>query len=72
MSKNAMQEMANRVKELLPKDLGFTILVFPFNEPGVSNYISNANRSDMIKALRETAERLEKKEDFITPENNMY
>lgn len=67
-----MQQMADKVKSMLPNDFGFTILVFPFNEPGVSNYISNANREDMIKALRETADRLEQKQDFKTPENNMY
>lgn len=41
-------------------EMGFMLLVFPFNEPGVSNYISNAERSDMIMTLRETADRLEK------------
>lgn len=72
MSAHAMQQMAEKVKSMLPKDFVFTILVFPLNEPGVSNYISNANRSDMIKALREVADRLEAKQDFKTPYNNMY
>jgi len=72
MSAIAMQEMAKKVKSMLPKDFGFTILVFPFNEPGVSNYISNANRVDMIKSLREAADRLEHNQDFKTPENNIY
>ena len=43
MSAIAMQQMAKKVKKMLPKDFGFTIIVFPFNKPGVSNYISNAN-----------------------------
>lgn len=72
MSKLAMQEMAKRVSCLLPKDFGFAILVFPFQYPGIANYISNANREDMIIALRECADRLENKEDFKTPENNIY
>ena len=72
MSKLAMQEMAKSVAKFLPKEFGFTILVFPFNNAGVSNYISNANRADMIKSLRETADRLEKRQDFETPENNLY
>lgn len=72
MSKQAMKKMAESVKKMLPKDFGFTIIVFPFKNTGVSNYISNANRSDMIKALRETADRIEKNQDFKTPENNMY
>lgn len=72
MSKEAMGKMAESVQKMLPKDFGFMILVFPFDNPGVSNYISNAQREDMVKALREAANRLENKEDFETPENNIY
>jgi len=43
---------------------GFSLIVFKFNEPGISNYISNAKRTDMIKALKETVERLEKGQDI--------
>lgn len=38
----------------------------------IGNYISNAQRPEMIKVLRETADRLEKNQDFKTPDNNMY
>jgi hypothetical protein len=72
MSKIAMQKMAEQVIKLLPKDFGCTILVFPYQRPEVANYISTANREDMIKHLRECADRLEQKEDFETPENNIY
>ena len=41
-----MQHMAEKVSKMLPGDFGFAILVFPFNSPGTSNYISNAQRSD--------------------------
>lgn len=67
-----MQQMAEKVKTMLPSDYGFTILVFPLNKPGVANYISNAQRADMIKALREMADRLDNNQDFKTPYNNMY
>lgn len=67
-----MQEIAAKVDAMLPSDMGFTVLVFPLGNVGESNYISNANRSDMIKALREIADRLEKREDYKTPENNIY
>ena len=43
--------------------MGFALLVFEFEKPGISNYISNAQRKDMIKALKETVKRLESKED---------
>lgn len=37
-----------------PQKVGFCLLVFPFNgAPGLMNYISNAEREDMLKALRE-------------------
>lgn len=35
-----------------------------FNDPKVAQYISSANRSDAIKAMRECADRLERKQDF--------
>jgi hypothetical protein len=59
--------MAKAIDKTLCKELGrvgFVLLVFDFNQPGVANYVSNANRADMIKALRETADRLENKEDI--------
>jgi hypothetical protein len=34
-----------------------------FNDPKVGQYICNCNRSDTIKALRETANRLELRQD---------
>jgi len=40
-------------------EMGFALLVFDFGRPGVSNYISNAERGDMVTALRECADRLE-------------
>lgn len=43
--------------------MGFCLLIFPFHQPGISHYLANADRTDMIKALRETADRLERGED---------
>jgi hypothetical protein len=46
--------------------VGFALLVFEFGdrEGHGGHYISNAQRDDMIKALRETADRLERNEDI--------
>lgn len=44
--------------------MGFALIIFEFNQPGISNYVSNAQRDDMITALRETADRLEAKQDI--------
>jgi hypothetical protein len=39
----------------------FVLVVF--NDPALGQYISNCERADVIKAMRETASRLERKED---------
>jgi len=41
-------------------NLGFALVVFEFNKLDLGHYVSNARRDDMIKALRELADRLEK------------
>lgn len=35
-----------------------------FNDPAVAQYVSNCNRADMVKALREAADRVERGEDL--------
>lgn len=59
--KKMMQDAANGVVQAIPTGTLFALIVF--DEPRVGQYISNANRSDMIKALRETADRLEMRQD---------
>ena len=39
---------------------GFALLGFSFGDGGWSTYISNAERTDMIRAFREMADHLEK------------
>lgn len=64
-----MRVMAKALEDFLDEKLpgpkkGFALIIFEFNEPGISNYISNAERKDMIQALSETAERLERNQDI--------
>lgn len=54
-----MQEIARTVGAMTPKGWGFAVLCFSFGENGFMNWVSNAARQDMIKALRETADNLE-------------
>ena len=51
------------VESRLPKGTGFCVLFWPFGAPGISQYGANARRGDMIAALREAADRLERRED---------
>lgn len=62
-----MRELAQQIERMNGEALGgdrkgFVLIVFGFGAPGVSNYISNAARSDVVKALRELADRLEQAE----------
>lgn len=65
-----MRALARFINKKLPKGWGFCLLVFPFNAPGIANYISNAQRETMIEALKEKIKVLEAKDDFRTPEEN--
>lgn len=38
---------------------GFALLVFPFGDTGRTNYISNAERKDMLNAMKEFIARAE-------------
>jgi hypothetical protein len=50
--------LANRV---CPPGVGFALLLFTF-EPGWTTYCANAQREDMIRELRDLADRLERGE----------
>jgi hypothetical protein len=39
----------------------FVLLLF--NDPKIGQYVANCERFDVVKALRETADRLEKRQD---------
>lgn len=59
---NGMRLYGDLLKELLPNNMGFVLLTFEFGETrGLANYISSTNRQDIIKFLRETANRLGKR-----------
>lgn len=58
------REVGKLIGSAMPKGWGFMLLVFEFGGPGGNaSYISNARRVDMIYALREQANRLERHED---------
>lgn len=61
-----LRDLGNGVNQLIKDDIGemgFAVLLFDFGQPGIGNYISNADRECMIQALRETADRLENNQD---------
>ena len=58
-AERSMQRIAKAVEPMVPKGFGFAVLVFSFGEKGFMNWVSNAQRQDMVKALRECADKLE-------------
>jgi len=64
--RDTLQTIAGALNEILnpggDRSTKFMLVVFGFDAPGISNYVSNANREDMIKAMRETADRLERRQ----------
>lgn len=59
--KRYFNSLARATKALLPPGTLFTLLVF--DETMICQYVSNAERGPMIRVLRETADRLEARED---------
>ncbi len=57
-----MIDIAKGVTEKLVPNSKFVILVF--DDPGLAQYISNCQRSDIITAIQETANRLESKQNI--------
>ena len=57
-----LQKLAKELdKRLNPKgkrEMGYAFLMFPLGTPGISNYVSNANRLDMIIFIEQLLERL--------------
>ena len=54
------RNLAPAIDAQLDEREGFALLLFDFGEKGSLAYISNAQRRDMIRALRECADELEK------------
>jgi hypothetical protein len=51
-----LQALARHVDGQLPYGWGFVVLAFPFGTGGRMNYISNANRADIVRAMYEFIE----------------
>lgn len=65
-----MRDLADGLKKQLP-GYAFALLVFQVDElGGVTNYISNAKREDMITAMEAQLISLKKGKDFKTPNSN--
>ncbi|MBO5143584.1 MAG: hypothetical protein J6C46_11465 [Clostridia bacterium] len=57
--KSKMQTIARKVKEELPDGFGFVVLSFNFSAKSEMIYVSNANREDVITAMKEFIQKTE-------------
>lgn len=60
--KGKLQNIAQNIDKELPKGFGFALLTFKFNaEPNTSElmYVANADRQDIVKAMKEWIEKTE-------------
>lgn len=57
-AEEASRGIAAVIGKTLPPDWGFALFMFDFHGPE-STWISNAHRADMVKFLREMADKLE-------------
>ena len=48
-----LRRIADTIKPMLPQAHGFLLMTFDFDAPGRMNYLSNAQRGDVVKMLRE-------------------
>lgn len=67
-AQNKTQESGRNIVKALEiayKGLDFCLLAFQFNTQSPSGYIPKEEKKGMIRALRETADRLEKNQDVI-------
>lgn len=54
----------DRAAESLVERPLFVLLLF--NDPAVAQYVANCNRADVVRALREAADRLEGRQDVTS------
>ena len=52
-AERALREIGDKLKGSVPPGFGFGLFIFEFGEHGSMFWLSNAQRQDMIKALRE-------------------
>lgn len=57
--KDRMLELGRFLKGCMPDGYAFALLIFNLGDGGFMNYLSSADRQDMIKALKEMVQNLE-------------
>lgn len=67
--KKNLKHIADNIKKELPEGFGFALLAFEFNKEGQLMYISNSDRTDIVKAMKEW---IKKTEDTFGNDTGKY
>lgn len=59
LMRDVMAALEEVFTEVHGERMGIMLLVFEFDNPGMTNYISNATRDTMLEAMKETIKRFE-------------
>jgi hypothetical protein len=65
-----LQALGRRVDDQLPYGWGFVVLAFPFGGGGRMNYVANAQRADVVRAMYEFIEATKEKWGGHEPEGS--
>jgi hypothetical protein len=65
-----LQALARHVDRQLPYGWGFVVLAFPFGAGGRMNYVANAERADVVRAMYEFIEATKEKWAEHLPEES--
>lgn len=57
--RDRLEDTARAVQAQLPPHTGFIVLAFDFGSGGKLEYVSNADRRDVVKVMREFIQRTE-------------
>jgi len=55
-----LEKLGHSLKDAMPPDHGFTLVISSFEPGGGTFYISSIQRADALKILKEVVERIEK------------
>ncbi len=55
-----LRAAAQKLKRVMPNGVGFAVLVFDCGDKGNLAYVSNAERADMLQAMREFIAKVER------------
>lgn len=59
------REIARRLKGVMPEGWGFMLVLSSFGEDGFFTYLSDLQRADAIKLLREAVSKIERNERSV-------